>query len=41
MSLFMSLFLQCVGLIFGIVIVFQICGKIFLKDYQSDLEEDK
>jgi hypothetical protein len=41
MSLFTSLFLQCVGVIFLIVIVFQICGKLFLKDFQTDFPEDK
>ncbi len=40
MSLFTSLFLQCLGVILGIVIVFQIAGKIFLKeDFQPDEQE--
>jgi len=38
MSLFMKLFLECTGLIIGIVAVFQILGKIFIKDIQEDFE---
>lgn len=40
MSLFVSLLLQTAALIFGIVIVFQIVGKIFIKDYQEDIPEE-
>lgn len=39
MDLFGRLFLQCFGLIVGIVVVFQICGKIFIKDIQEDFED--
>ena len=38
MNLFMELFLQCVAIILAIVVIFQIGGKILLKD--SDLEDE-
>jgi len=39
MNLFVSLFIQCVAIILAIDILFQIGGKLFLKD--SDVEEDE
>lgn len=39
MSLFTSLFTQCLSVIVGIVIVFQVAGKLFLKDVRDTDEE--
>lgn len=40
MSMVSSLFIQSVGVILGIVIVFQVAGKLFLRDNQSNLKDD-
>lgn len=39
MNLFIQLFLQCVAIIFGLVIVFQLAAKICFKDIDSDNQE--
>lgn len=41
MNLFLKLFTQCVSIILGIVIVFQVGGKIFIKDFKSDFDDDE
>jgi hypothetical protein len=41
MSLFTSLFLQSVGVIAGIVIIFQILSKFFVKDSVTDVSDDR
>ncbi|MGF6366251.1 hypothetical protein M2454_002098 [Aequitasia blattaphilus] len=38
MNLFMQFFVQAVAMIIGIVVVFQLIGKIFLKDTDDDEE---
>lgn len=41
MNVFMEMFCTELAIIVGIVIVFQIAGKIFIKDYQTDYPEDE
>lgn len=36
MNLFMELFVQCVATILAIVVIFQVAGKIFIKDSDED-----
>lgn len=38
MNLFMQFFVQAVAIIFAIVIVFQLIGKLFMKDTDEDEE---
>jgi hypothetical protein len=40
MSLFLSLLLQTIVIIFVIVVVFEICGKLFIKDGQADMPDE-
>jgi len=39
MNLFLQLFLQSIAIIFGIVIIFQLAGKIFFKDSDNDSDD--
>ena len=41
MNVFWEMFFTEFAIIAGVVIVFQVFGKIFIKDYQTDYPEDE